>query len=76
MTTAGKDIREGQHKEAGQTAEARVKSHLSKFLQHAHKLVLVDDTSVGAFALESDHPWDGPAGLRSWQVCKHTHTHL
>ena len=51
-------------------------NHLSKFSQHAHKLVLVDDSSVGAFALEGDHSWHRPAGLRSWQVCKRTHTHM
>ncbi len=44
-------------------------SDLSKLAQHAHKLVFIDDSPVGALALEGDHPWHRAASSRWRQVC-------
>ena len=45
------------------------KADLAKLMQHAHELVLVDDSPVGTLALEGDHSGHRLAGFGSRQIC-------
>lgn len=42
---------------------------LSKLSQHAHELILIDDSPVGPLALEGDHSWHRFASFRRRQIC-------